>query len=105
MALLMPSPRLRVVLVRVLAVALPLIVGLWWELRSVRMQEQRAADEFAASDSMILGAARPAGPKADPAALQAVLDDPLFRALTPLAPPVVPKELGNAHPFSVLVTP
>ena len=37
----------------------------------------------------------------DPAAVQAVLDDERMRALGPLAPPVVPKDLGNSAPFPI----
>lgn len=52
------------------------------------------------------GATAPSGETAaqvrvDPAAVQAMLEDPRLRALVPLAPPIVLKDLGNPTPFPV----
>ncbi len=44
---------------------------------------------------------RTAGAQFDPATMQSVLEDLEKRALVPLAPPVVPKNLGNPTPFPV----
>ncbi|MDO8599177.1 MAG: hypothetical protein Q7S02_03645 [bacterium] len=48
-----------------------------------------------------MGGQRAASARFDPATMQAVLEDLEKRALVPLAPPVVPKNLGNPTPFLV----